>query len=130
MSKLIKHNRADTSVPWSEHDLQVACCQYLAAQERAGHLTYAADMNGLKTATKRGAALAKAAGMRAGEPDLRIYLPGGRLLLVELKRAKGRVSAAQTERHAALAKHGHHVVTIFAASPNDAISRLREAIIE
>jgi hypothetical protein len=45
------------------------------------------------------AAIAKATGLTPGEHDLRIYLDGGRLALIEFKAEKGRVSPEQRDRH-------------------------------
>jgi hypothetical protein len=60
--------------------------------------------------------------MTAGEADIRLYLPKGRLGLIELKAAAGRLSDAQIDRHARLAELGHHVVVLKAANDNDAVS--------
>lgn len=47
-----------------------------------------------------------------GEPDVLIFLPGGRFLMVELKTAKGKLSDEQRILHFLLARLGHtvHVV--------------------
>ena len=42
----------------------------------------------------------------AGVPDRLVILPGGRILLVELKTAKGKLSEIQTRWHAAAAVLG------------------------
>lgn len=82
--------------------------------------TLAADM----AAGKRGwqnAAIAKATGMVAGEADLRCYLDGGRLGLIEFKAENGRLSPEQRDRHALLARLGFgHQAVIKAATEADA----------
>lgn len=68
----------------------------------------------------RAAVEAQATGMTPGEPDLRVYLPDGRLGLIENKTLKGRLSPAQRDRHAALAALGHPVAVIHAGTEADA----------
>ena len=65
MSNLIKFDLDDPTAKWSEHELQVAVVQRL----RKLGVLYAGDQNGLRT-SKRQAAMAKQAGMMAGEPDI------------------------------------------------------------
>src|SRR5690606_32643649 len=77
-------------------------------------------------AAKRGPraqAIAVATGMAAGDPDLRVYLAGGKLGLIENKVGNGRLSPAQAARHAALAKLGHTVEVVRAVSADDAAAQ-------
>lgn len=78
-------------------------------------LTCAGDMN----AGKRGRG-AKVTGLTAGEPDIRIYLSGGRLLSVEMKRPKGTTSKEQKARHNRLVELGFEVIVVAAATPKEA----------
>lgn len=55
----------------------------------------------------------KIAPTTAGLPDRMVVLPGGRILLVELKRDDGRLSAVQTVLHEKLASLGVHVFTLY-----------------
>lgn len=74
-------------------------------------ITCAGDFN----AGRRGfqaAARAKVTGLTAGEPDVRVYLPRGRLGSIEIKTGSGRVSPAQRDRHARLRDLGHTVELI------------------
>ena len=112
MGNLVKHEMDDESVHWTEHDLQVAVVQRL----RRLDILFAGDQNGLPT-SKRQAALAKMAGMTAGEPDIRIYLPGGKIVFVEMKTIRGSVSAAQLQRHRDLAELGHFVYVVKEPTP-------------
>lgn len=66
---------------------------------------------------------AKATGLTAGHPDLTIFLPAGKVGMIENKNAEGRLSLAQRTRHAALAKIGHHVVVIKASTEAEAAER-------
>jgi len=70
--------------------------------------TLAGDFNAARR-SRQEAVKAKATGIAAGEPDLRIYGQGGRLLLIELKGPKTPVSADQRKRHALLIGLGHRV---------------------
>ena len=63
-------------------------------------------------ARARFVAARRASGMLPGHPDIICYLPGGRVLLWELKAAKGTVSAAQHLVHARLSELGHTVEVI------------------
>lgn len=103
-----------------EWELQAAQVRRLKRMPEYGkQFLVAGDMN----ASKRGPtaqAQAVATGMTSGEPDLRIYLIGGRLGLIENKVGKGRLSIAQRDRHAALAQIGHIVEVISADNEQDA----------
>lgn len=75
-----------------------------ATQARPGTFTLAGDFNAARR-SMREAAKAKATGLTPGEHDLRIYLHGGDLGLIEVKGASA-VSKAQKDRHALLAALG------------------------
>ena len=79
--------------PATEHDEQVAFCQYLDFV----HLTYFAVPNGSnKSMTARNKF--KAEGLKAGVPDIVILLEGGKTVFIEMKRKKGgTVSKEQKE---------------------------------
>lgn len=68
--------------------------------------------------TKRQIAEALATGLTAGEPDVRVYLPGSRICHIELKTPRGRVSEDQKKRHARLRELGHVVTVIAAETPS------------
>lgn len=103
-----------------EWELQAAQVRRLKQMSEYGkQFLLAGDMN----SAKRGPtaqAQAVATGMTSGEPDLRIYLIGGRLGLIENKVGKSRLSIAQRDRHAALAQIGHIVEVISAVNEQDA----------
>jgi len=82
-------------------------------------ILFAGDMGG-GWRSPAAAHWAKSTGLTAGEPDLRVYGPGGRVLFVELKTPKGRMSDAQLTRHAALAALGHDVRVLRAGSGEEA----------
>lgn len=71
---------------------------------------------------------AKATGLTAGHPDLTIFLPGGRVAMIENKAANGRLSPEQRERHAALSAIGHTVVVIRATTEDDAARLVVETV--
>ena len=61
--------------------------------------------------------------MTPGEADVRVYLAGGRLRMIENKVGNGRLSPAQVERHAALARLGHHVEVLRFATTEEAATK-------
>lgn len=83
-----------------------------------GAFTLAADMNAARRGRKE-ATKAKATGIAAGEPDLRIYAARSRLLLIEYKTTDGKMQDSQEVRHPLLDALGHPVTTIRAAAPED-----------
>lgn len=120
--------------PVEEWRLQAAAVRALRATPeyaataddvRPGTFTFAADFN----AGKRNATRAKATGVMAGEPDIRVYGYGARLLLIEYKNAEGELSVdkvvkgkkrvGQTTRHALLRALGYRVEVIKATTPEE-----------
>jgi hypothetical protein len=73
--------------------------------------TLAGDFNSARRSPQQ-AVIAKATGIAAGEPDIRLYGRGGRLLLIEMKGPKTPISADQKKRHALLGKLGHPVAVV------------------
>lgn len=107
-----------TPIKITEHHLQAAIVQRL---RRMG-LDVVADMNAARRSLKAASRL-KAAGMTAGEPDLRIYMPGGRLGMLEVKTDKGRLSDAQAARIEKLRGLGYPVEVVRAATVLEAADR-------
>lgn len=103
-----------------EWKLQEAICADLDARIRNGApFAYAAGLEGVRLRPSQREAM-RAQGMTAGEPDLRFYLPGARLLLIELKADKGTVSPVQKARHALLRAFGFDVHVVRASTPQEA----------
>lgn len=76
-------------------------------------LTCAGDMGaGRRSRAER--QQAKVTGLTAGEPDVRVYIGGGRLLCFELKTPRGSRSKDQKARHKRLADLGFEVITVAA----------------
>lgn len=65
--------------------------------------------------------LAKATGVKRGEPDLRLYFPTGRLVMVELKGERGRLTLDQKERIPMLRELGFTVHLVRASTPAEAV---------
>jgi hypothetical protein len=108
---------------WQEWEVQSFCVQEL---RRKGYF-----LEGDQNAAKRGwgaIARAKAAGMQAGSPDLRIFLPDARLVLIELKRIKGRLSDSQNTWHAEAAKRGFTVHMVYADYPKAALEQIERIL--
>lgn len=96
--------RATDAVP--EYKIQAAGVRALRALPSFGRrFTIAGDMAAGRR-SRQGAAIAKATGLVRGEPDLRVYLEGGRLGLIEYKAINGRLSPEQRDRAAMLARLG------------------------
>ncbi|MBB3972761.1 VRR-NUC domain-containing protein [Hansschlegelia beijingensis] len=90
--------------------------------DRGAPFLIAGDMSGVRM-SKATAGIAKVTGMEPGDPDLRVYLPNGRLGLIEYKAAAGRLSPAQKIRHVVLRSLGHQVEVVKAATEEDARSQ-------
>lgn len=111
-----------------EWELQAAQVTALRAMPEYGKaFLLAGDQNSAKRGP-RAQQQATAAGMTAGEPDVRIYGQGGRLLLIENKVGNGRLSPAQSGRHAALAKIGHPVFVLRATTTDNAAQQVVDLV--
>lgn len=87
----------------------------------------AGDQNAAKRGRKA-LTQALAAGMTAGEADLRIYGENGRLLLIENKVGKSPLTDSQRIRHPALAAVGHPVTVVRATTEEDAARQAVELV--
>jgi hypothetical protein len=106
-----------------EWELQAAQVRALRAMKEYGKLfLLAGDQNSAKRGP-RAQVEAIAAGMTPGEADLRIYLIGGQLRMIENKVGKGKLSPAQVARHAALARLGFEIVVVWATTMVDAAAQ-------
>ena len=112
MIKFLNKDASDKTLKWKEWELQA----YIIQEARRAKYVVAGDMN----AGKRNPGQAKATGILAGEPDMRFYLEGPRLVLIELKTKKGIVSEGQLKHHDKLKLFGFEVYTVFGESPVDA----------
>ncbi|MDP9840144.1 hypothetical protein J2T09_004924 [Neorhizobium huautlense] len=109
--------------PPMEWELQAAQVRALRAMPTYGkQFLLAGDQNAAKRGS-RAQQEAIAAVMTPGEADLRIYLAGGQIRMIENKVGKRRLSTAQKDRHAALCKLGHQVAGVSAITPADAASQ-------
>lgn len=68
--------------------------------------------------------LAKATGCKAGEPDIRLYFTGGRLVFVELKAKGGRLKQSQKDRFPLLEALGFIIHTVEAETPEEAVAKV------
>lgn len=121
-TKVTRAVAANDNVP--EWKLQASSVRALRAMPEFGRrFIIAADMaagrRGWQTAT-----IAKATGLVQGEPDLRIYMDGGRLGLIEYKSGNGRLSPEQRDRHAELTRLGFgYLATIKSTSEADSAAQ-------
>lgn len=106
-----------------------ATAEQVEANAAAGRssFTLAGDMNG-DYRSRQAAVKATATGIAAGDPDLRIYLPNGRLRLIEYKGAIGRLTDSQRIRHPLLTALGHPVATVKIATEEDAARQAVELV--
>ena len=111
-----------------EWKLQAAAVRALKAMPEFGRQFLLA---GDQAAGKRGPKAqmqALATGLTPGDPDLRIYLPAGRIAFIEYKTTAGRLSPAQRQRHADMARLGH-AVEVVAATTEDACAAATVALV-
>ena len=106
---------------WSEDHIQM----YIVQESRREGYDVVARLEAACRSKRLGAKL-KACGMVSGEPDLCFYLPGGKIKMVELKVAKGKKSKNQQKRHEKLWSLGYDVCTIYADSPVNGWSQVRD----
>lgn len=108
-----------------EWQLQAAAVRQLRSLPEFGRrFTLAGDMAAARR-SRQGAAIAKATGLVRGEADLRLYMEGGRLGLIEMKAAKGRLSPEQRDRSALLTRLGFtHQAVVKAATEADAAAQV------
>ena len=99
--------------------------EYAASADDAdkGRFTLAGDFNAARR-SMRESAKAKATGLTPGEHDIRIYMAGGRLGLIEVKGERTTVGKAQKTRHALLRALGFDRQAIVrAAEPAEAAAQ-------
>lgn len=105
--------------PELEWRLQAAAVRALKAMpEYQRQFLLAGDMASGKRGPKA-QMQALATGLTLGDPDLRIYLPAGRVAFIEYKTTAGRLSPAQRQRHADMARLGHTVKVVSAATEDE-----------
>lgn len=106
-----------------EWELQAAQVRALRAMPEYAHqFLLAGDMNAERRGPKA-RMVATASGMTPGEPDLRIYGQGGRLLLIENKVGRAPLTDSQKQRHPALASLDHPVTVLRAVTSEDAAAQ-------
>jgi hypothetical protein len=91
-----------------EHSIQVVLIEHLRLRAVPG-LWWAAINNNPRSAIA--GALAKAAGCRAGVPDV-LFVRAGKTFALELKRPGGKISRAQRTMHAEMRAAGCEVATV------------------
>lgn len=109
--------------PVLEWELQAEQCRRLKAMPEYGKLFL---IIGGMEAGRRGRQeqmKAKATGLTAGHPDLTVFLPGGKVAMIENKAENGRLAPEQKTRHAALAAIGHVVEVVKATTTDEAAER-------
>ncbi|MFK3663956.1 VRR-NUC domain-containing protein [Ochrobactrum teleogrylli] len=100
-----------------------------ADKVRPGTFTLAGDFNAARR-SMREAAKAKATGLTPGEHDIRLYLYGGVLGLIEMKAKDTPVSKAQKDRHALLHALGFDLQAIVRATATEEAEAAVRAILD
>ena len=112
-----------------EWKLQAAACADLDRRIADGApFLFAGSLEGVKL-NPYVAMMAKATGMKAGEPDLRLYFAHGRTVFAELKGENGKLNTDQKARIPILRALGFTVHVVFAASEDEMVARIA-AIVE
>lgn len=120
--------RSSSGAPLKEWHLQAAAIKWLRRYRQAGWpIRVAGDMNAARR-TLREQGQASATGINAGEPDVRVYLPAGKLLLIEFKRLGETTSGEQDDAHAELGALGHDVIVLTPANEDDAATQAAQAV--
>lgn len=123
--KLFKTSKPKKKKHPPEWRIQAAVvADFHKAQDAGLNFEFAGDMN----AGKRNGARAKLCGLKAGETDLRLYIPRGRLKMIELKAHKGELSLAQRLRHKKLRELGFQIETVQADYPDEAVTKCRKLL--
>jgi len=111
-----------------EWEIQAEAVRRLRAMpEFDRQFTLAGDMAAAKR-SRQGSVIAKATGLVPGDPDLRIYLTGGRLCMIEFKAGKGRESTEQVDRIALLDTLGFTVEVVKAETADEGATRTVELV--
>lgn len=103
-----------TTVQWYEDSIQAHIVQKL---EKSGYL-FRVGLEGMRVSPSTANKM-KMLGMRPGEPDLLIYRPNEKIVLIELKRKDGTLGANQKKRHKKLSELGFAIHTVWAQTPAD-----------
>lgn len=112
-----------TQAPELEWRLQAEIVRQLRAMpEHDALFSVVGDFNAARRSPQE-AVKAKATGLTAGEPDIRVAMTSGRMGFIEVKGEKGRLSPAQVERHAVLRRLGFVVEVIKEGNPSVAAAR-------
>jgi hypothetical protein len=125
-----KPERKPRATPLEQTLQNYICSEFDILLNNGWVFAYAGDMNAQRR-TWAEAQVAKATGMKAGEPDIRVYLPGGRLILIELKvKAKNSVQKHQKDRHEVMRSLGFEVLIWRFKTTDEACAAARALIAE
>lgn len=106
-----------------EWKLQAAIAAHL---DKIGQ-PFAASLEGVKL-NRYQSLMAAATGMKAGEPDIRLYFEAARTVFVELKGDGGRLNDDQKKRVPMLRGLGFTVHVVFADSEESAVAAIAEIV--
>ena len=112
-----------------EKSLHTAILNELRNYLHLKKLSYFPNLEGARR-DKRQQVAAMLHGMRAGRPDIEIFLSNGRTVFIELKTSRGRLTDKQKQIHQELDDLGHDVRTIYAPDAVSAIKSLHKILCE
>jgi len=111
-----------------EWELQAEQIKRLRAMPEHGKtFLLAGDQNAARRGPKA-RSQAIAAGMTAGEPDVRVYLLGARVAFIENKVGEAALLPSQVTRHRALKSLGHTVAVVRAINRSDAADQAERLV--
>ena len=116
---------------FTESQHQAHIVKWLRAEKAERNLSFDIGMEGVRLKPYQ-ASQAKSQGMDRGVPDLKIKLPNGVLLHVELKTWSnyGGLSQPQENERGLLTELGHHCYMVREKTPTRALNRVKEIIEE
>ena len=114
---------------WKEKHMHDACVDFLMDLERLGLLTFYHPSNEGRRSVQHNVSLARK-GTKAGQPDLEIFLRGGKTVFVELKTMTGKISENQKRRMEALHLLGFPAYVLLGSTPQHAVGALRKILQE
>jgi len=126
MTKIFLGRDPTVAGKWQEWEAQA----YVIQELRREGIMIEGDQNQGKRSFAA-AARAKAAGMKAGSPDLRIFLYYQKLILIEVKIGTGKSdkrSQEQKDWHKEAEERGFIVHTVYCKTPMELLIKIRKII--
>lgn len=111
-----------------ERDLQAAVWNALKHRERVVGDIWSIHVPNEGKRDPRTGYLLRGQGMRAGAPDIIVWMRGGRNVCIELKAVRGTLSPAQQDFQAAMERLGHEYHVVKAKDCGEAVTRVHDIL--